>query len=72
MEDFKIRAYGRTELAMLFCPEVGEQAAFRKLNRWIDHFPGLRGDLTAAGLTPRQRTYTPAQVRIIINALGTP
>ncbi len=72
MEAFKIRAYGRTELALLYCPGVGEQAAYRKMNDWIDRFPGLRRSLEDNGMSPRKRSYTPAQVRLIVNALGEP
>lgn len=33
METFKIRTYGRTELAQLYSPGLCPQAAFRKLNQ---------------------------------------
>ena len=42
MTNFKIRTFGRTELAQLYCPELCPQAAFRKLNQWIDLYPNLR------------------------------
>lgn len=47
MEIFKIRTYGRTELAQLYCPALCPQAAFRKLNQWIDFHPTLRHELHA-------------------------
>lgn len=47
MEPFKIRTYGRTELAQLYCPGLCPQAAFRKLNQWIDFHPTLRSELHA-------------------------
>ena len=43
MTNFKIRTFGRTELAQL-----------------------------ASGLSPKSRTYTPAQVGLIVGALGEP
>ena len=49
MEPFKIRTYGRTELAQLYCPGLCPQAAFRKLNQWIDFHPTLRSELHALG-----------------------
>ena len=67
MEIFKIRTYGRTELAQLY-----PQAAFRKLNQWIDFHPTLRHELHALVPSDRVRTYTPAQVRLIVEALGEP
>ncbi len=33
MTNFKIRTFGRTELAQLYCPELCPQAAFRKLEK---------------------------------------
>ena len=36
MDTFKIRTYGRTELAQLYCPTMNPRAAFRKLMQWID------------------------------------
>ena len=45
METFKIRTYGRTELAQLYCPGLCPQAAFRKLNQRIDFHHKLSHDL---------------------------
>ena len=72
METFKIRTYGRTELAQLYCPGLCPHAAFRKLNQWIDFHPTLRGSLHALVTSDKTRTYTPAQVRLIVEALGEP
>lgn len=72
METFRIRTYGRTELAQLYFPDLCPQAAFRKLNQWIDFHPTLRGELVSQGLSPKLRTYTPMQVGLIIGALGEP
>ena len=72
MEPFKIRTYGRTELAQLYCPGLCPQAAFRKLNQWIDFHPTLRSELHALVPLDKVRTYTPAQVQLIYNALGEP
>lgn len=72
MEVFKIRTYGRTELAQIYFPELCPQAAFRKLNQWIDFHPTLRGELHALVPSAKVRAYTPAQVQLIYNALGEP
>ena len=34
--DFRIRSYGRTELAQLYNPCLTPKAAYRKLVGWID------------------------------------
>ena len=41
MIEFKIRAYGRMELAQLYSPELTGIAAYRKMNKWIVRCPGL-------------------------------
>ena len=68
--DFRIRSYGRTELAQLYNPCLTPKAAYRKLVGWIDHYPGLAVRLAELGKLPGSRSYTPAQVREIVEALG--
>ena len=41
MKEFKIRAYGRMELAQLYSPELTGIAAYRKMKKWILRCPGL-------------------------------
>lgn len=72
METFKIRTYGRTELALLYSPCLSAQGAYRKLMKWIVYHPGLSEQLAELGLNPRSRVYTPAQVKVIVEALGEP
>lgn len=68
---FKIRAYGRTELAMTYCPELTPDSAYRKLRQWISRSPGLADRLRLLG-DGKARTWTPAEVREIVGALGEP
>ena len=70
--NFQIRVYGRTELAQLYSPHTTSGSAYNKLQRWIRRCPHLSEQLAQAGLNPRSRTYTPLQVRIIVEALGEP
>lgn len=60
------------ELAQMYCPEMNPRAAFQKVAKWIDRYPGLRVQLLSMGTNPKARTYTPAQVRAITEALGEP
>ena len=41
MSEFKIRAYGRMELAQLYSPQLTGIAAYRKMKKWISLCPGL-------------------------------
>ena len=35
MENFQIRSYGKSELALCYSPDITESAARRKLMRWL-------------------------------------
>lgn len=69
---FKVRAYGRTELAQEYCPTLTPSAAYRKLRQWISRSPGLAERLRLLGCNGRSRTWTPAEVKEIVEALGEP
>lgn len=63
MENFEIRTYGRTELALCYFPDLNPQVAYRKLQYWIDYYPHLREELEKMGSGLSCRTYMPAQVQ---------
>ncbi len=68
----KNRSYGRMELAMLYCPDVVPQAAWRKLRSWIAYNKQLSAELSALGYDEHRRTFTPAEVAAICRYLGDP
>ena len=70
MDEFKIRTYGRTELAMLYSPGLTPKGALARLNNWIRIYPGLESQLKATGFNWLHRSFTPAQVAHIVKALG--
>lgn len=69
---FRIRQYGRTELALLYCPSLTPASAWRKLKLWIGANAELQSKLCAIGYNSRLRSFTPLQVSIIIEYLGEP
>lgn len=69
---FQYRSYGKGELAALYLPDILQQSAVEQFNRWIDAAPGLRERLLSTGMTSRSRRYTPAQVKLIVEALEEP
>ena len=71
-ETFQIRTYGKGELAQLYAPHVTPAAACRKLMHWISLQPQLVEALKRYGLKENSRTFTPIQVRLIVEALGEP
>ena len=72
METFVIRAYGRTELAQCYFPNLSPQSAYRKLDSWFDYHPTLRDRLRSASTNPHSLVYMPVQLRMIVEALGEP
>lgn len=68
----KLRTYGRTELAQCYNPQLSPDAAWRKLRQWIALAGNLEERLAQAGYHPGQRTFTPKQVEMIVQALGDP
>ncbi len=72
MEKFRVRAYGRTELAQCYLPHLTAEAAYIKLMSWINRYPNLMTRLLENGYRLHQRTFTPRQVALIVEALGEP
>ena len=70
MENFQIRSYGKSELALCYSPDITESAARRKLMRWIDRKPGLMGAMRAAGYNELSHTFLPLEVKLIVEAVG--
>jgi hypothetical protein len=68
----KIKAYGKGELAQLYCPNITTAAARKKLMLWINLYPNLMDALHQAGFSDSTRSFTPAQVKLIVDALGEP
>lgn len=69
---FTIRKYGRMELAQFYSPDIQPESAWVRLKQWIDLNPGLADRLRALGYDSRLRSFTPAQVQAIVDALGEP
>lgn len=60
------------ELACMYCQSVMPESAWRKFKRWMVLYPGLMERLQGMGYTGRSRSFTPAQVKVIVDALGEP
>ena len=69
---FKVRKYGRMELAQLYSPDISPASAWTKLKTWIGLSPGLTERLQSLGYDGTTRSFTPAQVQMIVEALGEP
>lgn len=71
-KEFRVRSYGRTELALMYSPELTPTSAYRKLVRWIRRQPELSSYFIRNGKMPTSRCFTPADVRQIVCYLGEP
>lgn len=56
------------ELAAKYCNCIMPESAWKKFRRWMHLYPGLMEQLAAIGYTERSRSFTPAQVRLIVDA----
>ena len=70
MSNYKQR--GRTEMALLYNPDLDNRTAWRRLSAWIDQCEPLKKELEHMGYNGHQRTFTPKQVNRIIHYLGEP
>ena len=66
-DEFEIRTYGKSELAMIYAPELTESGARKRLRTWFEVNPRLRHLLKVKGYT-----YTPKQVQKIVKEVGEP
>lgn len=72
MKDFIIQEYGRMELAQAYCPDIAPESAWKKLKQWIALKPGLTERLGTLGYNGHTRSFTPVQVKAIVEGLGEP
>ncbi len=70
--DFTIRAYSKKELALIYFPDSMPRTAVNHLMAIIRHNDMLWDELLRIGYRPNTKTFTPRQVRAIIDWLGTP
>jgi len=71
-KEFKIRAYGKQELAQLYLPDNLPSSASAALQRWIDGDEDFKTDMAKAGYHKGQKLLTPKQVKIIVEYLDPP
>ena len=73
MKTFEIRAYGKSELAMLYFPNTKTaQGALNNLNYWIDYNGELRQRLRQLGTPPKAHHFTAREVALIVEYLCEP
>lgn len=71
-DNVTIKAYGRTELALMYFPQSSPEAAWRRLKSWMARCRPLSAALSALAYDGRRRGFTPAEVEAIFRWLGEP
>ena len=71
-KDFIIRSYTKKELALQYFPDSMPRTAVNHLMSWIRRCRPLWTELQATGYTTTSKSFTPRQVRAIVEQLGEP
>ena len=66
-EKFIIRAYGKSELAMIYFPNNSKETAIKLFRTWLKVNPRLRHIVSR-----KKRYYTPKEVKMIVGEVGEP
>ena len=72
MIPFSIRSYTKKELSLMYFPDSIPNTAVKHLMGWIKRCPPLMGELQAMGYHTSNKTFTPRQVKAIVEQLGEP
>lgn len=72
MEEFKLQAYTKVDLAHLYSPYTQPATALQNLYRWMRRNTALMDELTAVGYNKYRHSFLKQEVRIIVKYLGEP
>ena len=73
MKEFKVKAYGKSELALQYFPEAASaHTAVNHLMSWIRRSPQLKEQLVKRGYRKSAKFFTPKEVGLIVEYLGEP
>lgn len=72
MEEFKLQAYTKADLAQLYSPHSQEATALQNLYRWMKRNQPLMSELEAIGYNKYRHSFLKREVGIIVKYLGEP
>ena len=72
INDMKVRAYSKSELAQAYAPDIDGRSALYRLRYWIDFNKDLSRELLISGYRRNQKVFTVRQVELIFHYLGEP
>mgnify|MGYP004700946445 CR=1 FL=1 len=72
-DDIKIRAYGKSELALLYFPTANSShTAVNHLMAWVKKIPEVVEGLQKLGYRKSAKYFTSSEVQLIVDFLGYP
>jgi hypothetical protein len=71
-KEFIIRAYTKKELSLMYFPNSNPRTAVNHLMAWIRRCTPLWAQLQATGYEANSKSFTPRQVKAIVEELGEP
>lgn len=70
--EFRLRIYGKSELACLYFPDRSPETARRNLYWWMYRCPSIREGLAALGHDKHRKFFLKPEVEVIVRGLGEP
>jgi hypothetical protein len=72
MEEFKLRAYAKVELALLYSPHSQGATALQNLYRWMMRCRPMMDELNGLGYNKYRHSFLKQEVAVIVKYLGEP
>ena len=72
MENFRLKAYTKVELAQLYSPHSQEATALQNLYRWMKRNTSLMEELRGLGYNKYRHSFLKQEVQVIVKYLGEP
>ena len=72
MEEFRLRAYAKVDLALLYSPRSQGSTALQNLYRWMMRCRPIMDELNALGYNKYRHSFLKQEVAVIVKYLGEP
>lgn len=71
-QEFRLKTYKKSELAMMYFPDVTKASASKNFRRWIRNCHPMMQELEAMGYDKNRQYLLKAEVEVIVKHLGEP
>ena len=72
LKEWRVRPYSKSELAVVYAPEIGYHSALNRFSHWIRTNIALYTELQKTGYKNSQQILTSRQVALVFEYLGEP